>query len=144
MIARQAVDEGWSVRLVEEAAREQVEESPAPRRQRQVRPAAIIELEERLTERLGTGVSIRPRGEGGRLVIPVEDGWRGEKPLHLHTLSTVSGSWWSGPDDDRGIPTTVQRDGTPNGFRIMSTGVPSSRNGISSTGTTCEITPLLP
>jgi len=47
------------------------------------------------------------------------EGWGGDEPLHLHVISTVSGSWWSGPFDERGIPTTVQRDGTPNGYHIM-------------------------
>ena len=70
-IARRAVDEGLSVRSVEEAARERAvpDASPPSRRPRQARPAAIIELEERLTDRLGTEVSIKPKGEGGRLVI---------------------------------------------------------------------------
>jgi ParB family chromosome partitioning protein len=68
-IARRAVDEGWSVRLVEEAARERSQKSPSSRVPRLARPAAIIELEERLTDRLGTTVTIRPRGEGGRLII---------------------------------------------------------------------------
>lgn len=68
-IARRAVDEGWSVRLVEEAARERSQEPSSNRAPRQARPAAIIELEERLTDRLGTTVTIRPRGEGGRLII---------------------------------------------------------------------------
>jgi ParB family chromosome partitioning protein len=68
-IARRAVEEGWSVRLVEEAARERAGEPSSGRAPRQPRPAAIIELEERLTERLGTAVTIRPRGEGGRLII---------------------------------------------------------------------------
>ena len=36
------------------------------------------------------------------------------------------------------------RCGTPSGFRMMSTGVPSGRNGISSTGSTRVMTPLLP
>ena len=36
------------------------------------------------------------------------------------------------------------RLGTPRGLRITSTGVPSSRNGMSSSGTILEITPLLP
>ena len=36
------------------------------------------------------------------------------------------------------------RLGTPSGLRITSTGVPSSRNGMSSSGTILEITPLLP
>lgn len=69
-IARRAVDEGWSVRLVEEATKEPASigasRRPTPA---DPRPAAIIELEERLADRLGTVVQIRPRGEGGRLVI---------------------------------------------------------------------------
>ena len=48
-----------------------------------------------------------------------EEGFHGHEPLHLHVISTVSGSWWSGPFDERGIPTTVQRDGTPNGFHVL-------------------------
>ena len=39
---------------------------------------------------------------------------------------------------------TFIRDGTPNGFSTISTGVPSSRYGISSIGTMREITPLFP
>jgi ParB family transcriptional regulator, chromosome partitioning protein len=70
-IARRAVDEGWSVRLVEEAARgpEPRGSAAPPAAMPDPRPAAIIELEERLADRLGTVVEIRPRGEGGRLVI---------------------------------------------------------------------------
>lgn len=68
-IARRAVDEGWSVRLVEEAAKVPTAGRSTPRKTRDVRPAAIIELEERLSERLGTTVLITPRGDGGRLVI---------------------------------------------------------------------------
>ena len=36
------------------------------------------------------------------------------------------------------------RDGTPSGLSTMSTGVPSARNGMSSSGSTRETTPLLP
>ena len=36
------------------------------------------------------------------------------------------------------------REGTPSGFRMMSTGVPSAMCGMSSSGTILEITPLLP
>ena len=36
------------------------------------------------------------------------------------------------------------REGTPNGFSTISTGVPSGKNGISSSGNILEITPLLP
>lgn len=48
-----------------------------------------------------------------------EDGFKGETPLHLHTLSAASGSWWSGPLDPRGIPTAWQRDGAPNGYYLL-------------------------
>lgn len=47
------------------------------------------------------------------------DGFRGPGELHHHVLATVSGSWWSGPFDPRGIPTSDQRDGTPNGYHVL-------------------------
>ena len=39
---------------------------------------------------------------------------------HHHVLSAVSGSWWSGPFDARGIPVAVQSDGAPNGSHLLS------------------------
>jgi len=48
-----------------------------------------------------------------------EEGFAGSEPLHQHVIATVSGSWWSGPFDEHGIPTTWQRDGTPNGYYVM-------------------------
>jgi hypothetical protein len=39
---------------------------------------------------------------------------------HHHVLTAVSGSWWSGPLDRRGIACADSRDGTPNGFHILS------------------------
>ena len=36
------------------------------------------------------------------------------------------------------------REGTPNGFNTISTGVPSGKKGISCTGTILATTPLLP
>jgi hypothetical protein len=48
-----------------------------------------------------------------------EDGWAGKTPLPQIICSTVSGSWWSGPKDERGIPTSDQRDGAPNGYHIF-------------------------
>lgn len=38
---------------------------------------------------------------------------------HHHVMSAVSGSWWSGPFDERGIPVAIQTDGAPNGFRVL-------------------------
>ncbi|WP_267424276.1 calcineurin-like phosphoesterase family protein [Methylobacterium sp. GC_Met_2] len=39
---------------------------------------------------------------------------------HHHVLTAVSGSWWSGPDTRTGIPSADSRDGTPNGFHLLS------------------------
>ena len=39
---------------------------------------------------------------------------------HHHVLTAVSGSWWSGPSARTGIPCADSRDGTPNGFHVLS------------------------
>ncbi len=39
---------------------------------------------------------------------------------------------------------TFIREGTPNGFKTISTAVPSARNGMSASGTILATTPLLP
>jgi hypothetical protein len=38
---------------------------------------------------------------------------------HHQVLAAVSGSWWSGPFDERGIPVALQSDGAPNGFHVL-------------------------
>ncbi len=38
---------------------------------------------------------------------------------HHHVLAAVSGSWWSGPFDERGIPIALESDGSPNGFHVL-------------------------
>lgn len=48
-----------------------------------------------------------------------EDGFDGPGTFHHHVLATVSGSWWSGPFDERGVAISDQRDGTPNGYHIL-------------------------
>lgn len=69
-IAQRAVAEGWSVRRVEEAVRLRATQgSTSSTRSRTVRPAEIIELEDRLQERLGTKVAIDYRGKGGKITI---------------------------------------------------------------------------
>ncbi len=42
------------------------------------------------------------------------------KPHHHHVLTAVSGSWWSGPLDHRGIACADSYDGTPNGYHVLS------------------------
>ena len=48
------------------------------------------------------------------------DGWKGAAPHHHHVLTALSGSWWSGPYDHRGVASADSRDGTPNGFHVLS------------------------
>ncbi len=52
--------------------------------------------------------------------ITKEDGWKGPEPHHHIINVTVSGSWWSGVPDERGIPHTAMADGAPNGYSIIS------------------------
>lgn len=65
-VARRAVEEGWSVRQVEDAVRlrEDAGDTPPPK-VTEVRPVEIIELEQRLTEQLDAKVKISYRkGKG--------------------------------------------------------------------------------
>ncbi|HBO15947.1 MAG TPA: Cna protein B-type domain containing protein, partial [Porticoccaceae bacterium] len=48
-----------------------------------------------------------------------EEGFSGPGKFHHHVLATVSGAWWSGPFDERGVPVSDQRDGTPNGYHVL-------------------------
>jgi len=68
-IARRCVDEGWSVRQVEDAVRARTDGAPIHRRTASVRPTAIIELETRLAERLGTRVKIDYGVRGGKVTV---------------------------------------------------------------------------
>jgi hypothetical protein len=52
--------------------------------------------------------------------LDTADGFAGPSPHHHHILTTVSGSWWSGPCDRRGIASADSRDGAPHGFHILS------------------------
>lgn len=48
-----------------------------------------------------------------------KDGWKGAKPHHHIVNVTVSGSWWSGALDERGLPHTQMADGAPNGYSML-------------------------
>jgi ParB family chromosome partitioning protein len=69
-LAGRAVDDGWSVRQIEEAVRlRKGEKRNAPTGVRQLRPVQIIELEKRLTDQIGSPVKINYRNEKGKLEI---------------------------------------------------------------------------
>lgn len=46
-------------------------------------------------------------------------GRKNEFPVHHIITSAASGSWWSGPADENGIPVSTQRDGVPNGYHVI-------------------------
>ncbi len=68
-LATKARDEGWSVRQMEDAVRSRREIEAGPSPVRQLRPVEIIELESRLTEKLGAVVKISYRNEKGKVEI---------------------------------------------------------------------------
>lgn len=48
-----------------------------------------------------------------------EEGWGRLEP-HIHyNVGTTNGDWWSGEPDERNIPPTLMRDGTPNGYAML-------------------------
>ena len=71
-IARRAAEEGWSVRRVEDAVRARTGEAtvkPTKKVGAVTRPAEILALEERLTERLGSTVRIDYGAKGGKIMV---------------------------------------------------------------------------
>ncbi len=48
------------------------------------------------------------------------DGFSGAAPLHHHVLTAASGSWWSGPIEEDGVPMALSRDGSPKGHHVLS------------------------
>jgi ParB family chromosome partitioning protein len=71
-LAEKAASEGWSVRQIEDSVRTRRSmegDAPARARVTQVRPVEIIELEKRLSERLGSKVKITYRSQKGKVEI---------------------------------------------------------------------------
>jgi ParB family chromosome partitioning protein len=70
-LADKAAAEGWSVRQVEEAVKARKPEEKKTRRPRvtEIRPVEIVELEQRLTDRLGARVKINYRNQKGKIEI---------------------------------------------------------------------------
>jgi ParB family chromosome partitioning protein len=69
-VAKRAVAEGWTVRKLEEAARARADTSrPATPSVREVRPVEIIELEQRLRDKLDSRVNISYRNHKGKVEI---------------------------------------------------------------------------
>lgn len=48
-----------------------------------------------------------------------KDGWRQEKAHHHYNVGTTSGSWYAGKLNDKGVPMSTMRDGTPKGYAFL-------------------------
>lgn len=46
-------------------------------------------------------------------------GWNGIKPLHEYNVGTTSGDWYSGEFNEKGVPVSTMRDGTPVGYAYL-------------------------
>lgn len=70
-LAEKASKDGWSVRQIEDAVRDRREmgQPKTAKTVRQVRPVEIIELEKRLSDRLGSKVKISYRDQKGKVEI---------------------------------------------------------------------------
>lgn len=70
-LAEKVVKDGWSVRQLEAAVRDRREmgQPQASKTVREVRPVEIIELEKRLSDRLGSKVKISYRNQKGKVEI---------------------------------------------------------------------------
>jgi len=75
-LAELAVAEGWSVRQVEQAVKEgapAAPKAPTPPEPGMTRPAALLELEELLSEHLDTRVAVQTGAKRGKIVIDFAD-----------------------------------------------------------------------
>lgn len=48
-----------------------------------------------------------------------ESGWKQEKPHHHYNVGTTSGDWYKGKINEKGIPISRMRDGTPKGYAFI-------------------------
>ncbi len=46
-------------------------------------------------------------------------GWNGASPLHEYNAGTTSGDWYSGELNEKGVPVSTMRDGTPKGYAFL-------------------------
>lgn len=51
--------------------------------------------------------------------LDAQHGFHGKRPHHHQVLATMSGCWWGGPVDDRGVPRADCQDGSPRGHHVL-------------------------
>lgn len=52
-------------------------------------------------------------------LIGAEEGLKRDKPIHEYNVGTTCGDWYSGELNEKGIPISTMRDGTPKGYAIL-------------------------
>jgi len=68
------------------------------------------------------------------------EGFERDEPHHHHVLTAASGSWWGGMADERSIPAALSRDGSQNGFHVLSVDGTSYRTRFVPVGRSHETT----
>lgn len=48
-----------------------------------------------------------------------KDGWNQKNPHHHYNVGTTSGDWYSGTLNEKGVPKSKMRDGTPKGYAFI-------------------------
>ncbi len=48
-----------------------------------------------------------------------EEGWQQDEPHHHYNIGTTSGDWYSGKLDEKNVPISTMRDGTPKGYAFI-------------------------
>lgn len=54
-----------------------------------------------------------------QLFYTKDHGWQGAKDLHEINMGTTSGDWFSGTANERGLPKSMMRDGTEQGYSFV-------------------------
>lgn len=52
-------------------------------------------------------------------LIGAEEGANRAKPIHEYNVGTTCGDWYSGVLNEKGVPVSTMRDGTPKGYAIL-------------------------
>ena len=55
-----------------------------------------------------------------QFLLGKEAGWNGDNPFHEYNVGTSNGDWYSGKINENGTPDATMRDGTPEGYAIIS------------------------
>lgn len=64
-------------------------------------------------------ISAHTHVQENKLFYKDSSDWQREVPHHHFNVGTTSGSWWNGMRNEKDVPHTTMRDGTPNGYSFI-------------------------